>query len=330
MPKTICFYHSPCNDGGSAAAALRYRLAHLPEPRALELMPMGFGLSWEDPFNDTFLNRLDDFKEIVDEIYIVDISMSAGRHAQVIDKLRAAGRIGDTLPRTVCIDHHISAIDRLEEIESYCDDTMIEIGTGLSGATLVWLYCDQRLDAPQPMPLLLRYVADQDLWEWRLPRSREINGALNILAGEIDAMEREMLESIEDEKAWSDLRALQGASIVSMIDSLVRRSYGRLLDVVGADGVHYRIVNGTDSSSEIGNELCVQSDHNPHVVAIIYAVQEDWSVKCSIRSVTGSKVTARDVAERYGGGGHDNAAGCRFADIDAMRKALAEITGQEV
>jgi nanoRNase/pAp phosphatase (c-di-AMP/oligoRNAs hydrolase) len=60
---------------------------------------------------------------------------------------------------------------------------------------------------------------------------------------------------------------------------------------------------------------------------MIYSVQKDWSVKCSVRSVEGGKMNARQVAERFQGGGHDNAAGCRFESMAEFRKAVDDLTG---
>jgi nanoRNase/pAp phosphatase (c-di-AMP/oligoRNAs hydrolase) len=82
------------------------------------------------------------------------------------------------------------------------------------------------------------------------------------------------------------------------------------------------VVNGTCFSSELGNSICLEAEQAPDVLAVIYSIQDDWSVRCSIRSIDGGKVNARRFAERYDGGGHNNAAGCRFDDFTAFTAAL--------
>ena len=46
-------------------------------------------------------------------------------------------------------------------------------------------------------------------------------------------------------------------------------------------------------------------------VSIIFSIKED-KVRMSIRSIKDSKVSALEIAELFGGGGHRNAAGCQI------------------
>ena len=329
MSAVLCFYHSPCNDGATAAAALALRIGKIDPEKRIECYPMGFTMNWDDPLDKAFLKSLDHSNEEVTEIYIVDISISPVKHKQILDQLREKGRIKED-PRTICIDHHRTALDNIDVINSYCDETMIEIGPGLSGATLVWKYFNQKTGESLPVPPLLQYIADQDVWEWKLENSREINSALNTLNGKADTMVEELAWSLKDEDDWLQSRLSQGKAITSLIDSQLQKSYSRLFDYVAEDGTEYRVVNATDNASELGNMLCEESHHTPNVIAMIYTIQRDWSVKCSIRSIAGGTVMAREVAEQFGGGGHDHAAGCRFKDMMDFDKALETVLGTDV
>lgn len=337
MPSILCIHHAPCNDGAAAAAALAYRLieqqapaSHISENvdpnRTIEVMPLAFGKDWDAPIDEDYIEHLGHHTEIVREIYIVDISLSRARYDQIIEELGRRGRMGEQKPRVICIDHHRSAVDRLEEIESFCDETYIQIGPGLSGATLVWKYFDEKSgNSSLPLPLLLQYVADQDIWEWKLPGSKEVNSALNTLNGMMPTLWQELLESISDPEEWLARRTAQGDSILSVVDSQVRRAFGATSRHVSTDGIEYMVVNATTNSSEIGNRLCEDSENSPDCVAMIFSVLDDWSVKVSVRTVSNGKVSARTVAERFGGGGHDNAAGCRFASVEELRSAIEEL-----
>lgn len=325
MPQTLCFYHAPCNDGSAAAAALAYRLNRgIPADSVIEAIPTTFGRTWETPFDEDFLDILEHHDEQVATIYIVDISLSRTRFDQVLSRLESAGRIVDGRPRVVCIDHHQSAIDRLAEIDEYCDETYIRIGPGLSGATLVWSYFDEQTDRLE-VPELLRYVADQDVWEWKLEGSRQVNAALNTLSGYAPDMIDELARCVADPDAWRSRRFDQGSSILSVIDAQVDKASGEVARLPLADGGNLLVVNATSNSSELGNRICEDAEDAPQSVAAIYALRSDWSVKVSLRSISGGVVNARMIAERFGGGGHDNAAGCRFPTFEAFREGFGQL-----
>ena len=332
MPSTLCIHHAPCNDGSAAAAALAYRLilqrgqrATSPHDlvREIEVFPLGFGREWDSPIDSDYVEHLAHHDEVVDTIYIVDISLSVNRFAQIIDALKRHGRLGTDAPRVVCIDHHQSAIDRIEEIDGYCDETYIKIGEGLSGATLVWEYFDRSDGEQRVMPDLLRYVADQDIWEWKLEHSREVNAALNTLSGYLPDMADELIDSVDDAAAWVRRRRLQGESMLSVIDAQMTKAFGRTDRRISASGIEYMVVNSTENASQLGNKLCEDSEHAPNCVALIYTLQSDFSVKVSARTIGGGSITARSVAEKFGGGGHDNAAGFRVGSVNELEEAIA-------
>lgn len=325
----LCFYHAPCNDGAGAAAALELRLRAAEPDALIEFVPMGFTLQWDDPFDDDFLEQIPTHRIPVSRIYVVDISMSPAKYDQLLEYLREHRRLGDAAPRTICIDHHRTALDSREALDSYCDETLIEIGPGLSGATLVWRYFNATYGENPPIPLLLRYIADQDIWEWKMEDSKAVNSALNTLDGRAESLIDELRWSLEDEEGWLATRRSQGQAIVSVIDSQIQKAYSRVIDIEGTDRVEFRIVNATENSSELGNTLCNESDHAPNVIAWIYSIQRDWGVKCSLRSIPGGRIDARQIAERFGGGGHDHAAGCRFASAEEMRKAIDQFKIQK-
>jgi oligoribonuclease NrnB/cAMP/cGMP phosphodiesterase (DHH superfamily) len=224
----------------------------------------------------------------------------------------------------VCIDHHSTALDKVDELKEYCDETYIQIGPGLSGATLVWKYFNERFGESLETPLLLRYVADQDIWEWKLEDSKEVNAALNVLNGTVEEMSVELDACLADPAKWLAERKMRGGAIVAMVDSQVHRAARQVVELVAGD-VTLLVVNSTSFNSELGNYLCEHHENSPNAVAMIYTIQDDWAVRCSIRSIPGGRATARKIAERYGGGGHEHASGCRFGDFEKFRAALDEL-----
>jgi len=331
MPSTIlCWYHSPCNDGSAAAAALEHRIIKDYEQRgeetpSIEFVPFTHGLSWDDPLKREWIETNITPDNPVVAIYFVDIAISAVRMKQVLEHLRSMERLGAEAVPIVCIDHHQSALDRSEEIGSYCTDMDIRIAPGMSGATLAWSYFDSRLGRTEPMPELLRYVADQDLWEWKLENSEVINASLNTLDGRVGSMRDELNAWMADPEGRLRYHMQRGEGITALVDQQVRKAAIHAQAHRMATGTMLLVANATSFTSELGNFLCTEHDEAPNAVALLYTVQQDWVVRCSVRSIAGGAVTARMIAERYGGGGHEHAAGCRFSSIKAFRAALVEL-----
>lgn len=323
----LCFYHSPCNDGAGSAIALEHRLLRagtIGGGHDLRLCPLNYTTDWDKPLPDGYLENEVVPEHPVDTIYMVDITFSKVKFEQILRHLREIDRLAVDRPRVICIDHHKSALDREEELREFCDETYIRMGSNLSGSTLVWHYFNEKLGEDLPVPILLQYIADQDIWEWKLECSREINAALNVFEGHAEQMREELARSMENEEEWRRLRLTEGHAIVEMVDSQVAKTAWQAVDIP-AGRVTLRVLNSASFSSELGNHLSSESSLAPNVIAIIYSIQRDWDVRCSVRSISGGAVNAREFAERFGGGGHDNAAGCRFRSFEEFRAAIDAI-----
>ncbi len=329
MTTILCFYHSPCNDGAASAAALQYRLqeaGYLGDDRDIRFCPLTYTTDWDAPFAEQYLENVVQPNHPVGEIFMVDVAFSSTKYHQLIAYLRSEDRLAADGPRVICIDHHVSLLERIDELKTFCDEPYVQIGPGLSGATLVWKYFNERFNVDIEAPVLLRYVADQDIWEWKLPDSKEVNAALNILHGTVEDMEAELNESLRSPEQWLEARRRSGEAIIAMVDSQVHRSARNVVDLAIDNGrSRLLVVNATSFSSELGNYLCEHHDDTPNAVALIYTIQEDWSVRCSLRSVDGGSINARQIAQRFGGGGHDHAAGCRFESFERLRVAIEQL-----
>lgn len=323
MTTILCFYHAPCNDGSGAAAALHHRLAEhgMLEGTDIRFCPMTYNTEWNEPFHANYLHHEIVPKHPVKEIYLLDVSFSKVKYDQLIQHLRATEKLAAEKPRTVCIDHHESARQQREELLQFCDEAVIEMGPGLSGATLVWNYFNNAWGVATETPALLRYIADQDIWEWALPNSAEINAALNTMDGYVDSMQHLLNEFLANPDGVLARLLSEGRGIVKMVDAQVAKVMHHTVDL-HVDGVTIRVVNSSAFSSELGNFLCNHSHDKPNAIGLIYSIQEDWAVRCSIRSIEGGKLNARQLAERFGGGGHNHASGCRFRNYQEFQAAL--------
>src|SRR4051794_25756663 len=119
MTSILCFYHAPCNDGSAAAAALRYRLAqahYRDSSYELYFCPLSYTTDWDAPFPEEFLKTDIQPSYPVSDIFIVDLSMSRTKADQLLEHLRNADRISGANPPIVCIDHHQTALDKIEQL----------------------------------------------------------------------------------------------------------------------------------------------------------------------------------------------------------------------
>ena len=98
-----------------------------------------------------------------DICYFVDFSLKR-------DKMLELAELVD---RVIVIDHHKTAEAELVNLP---ENVEVNFNMNESGATLTWLYFYD-----EPIPEIFEYIKDRDLWNWKLPDSREISEALAFL-----------------------------------------------------------------------------------------------------------------------------------------------------
>jgi oligoribonuclease NrnB/cAMP/cGMP phosphodiesterase (DHH superfamily) len=215
-----------------------------------------------------------------EEVVFVDIAPN-NHH------LRALGEVAE---RIVVLDHHLSARDHYtadSAVENLVEEGghYIHFDLGHSGAVLAW----RHFHPDEPVPDLLRYVEDQDLWIWQLQSSAAVNAAIGSYAREFPVW------SELAERPWQQLAA-EGEPILRAqrieVERTLRSSHpvaigSRRVEAVNAP--HHR------SGAAFG-----------HPVGLVYRVT-GAQVDVSIYSIGDVDVSA--IASEFGGGGHLNAAG---------------------
>ncbi len=251
---TVVLYHADCADGFGAAWALWKKY-----PDA-QYLPVKHG---QPPPSG------------LEKAHVVIADFSYKR--DVIERLA-------TSTASLCIlDHHVTAQAALAGLPYAFFDMK------KSGAVLAWEWAH-----PEPAPWLLRYIQDKDLWEWRLPKSREISAALASYP--------------LDFQVWDgltqDVLAREGRAILrrdhALIDKIVAESV-----LVTCAGETVPAVYSAVMTSQIGERLCTGVPF-----CIIWHEQQGRRY-FSLRSAHGAADVSA-IAARYGGGGHVNAAGFSF------------------
>lgn len=248
----------------------------------------GFSAAWvaHKKFGDDAEYIAANFNEVPDvrgkDIYMLDISVSDKK--EDIEKLMENNHI-------VLIDHHVTRQNLVQLIpESY-------FAIDRSGAMLAWEYFNPRKNPPT----LITYVQDQDLYSWKLPFAREIMVSVNLSDRSFDAWDK-MAADLENEMKRNSY--IEKGKIIQDYYNKICASMikdGSML--VEFEGFKVYAINVPHMfGSDIGNNLALSTNS----FAIVWS--EDGEETCvSLRSIKDFDVS--EIAKKYGGGGHKNAAG---------------------
>ena len=262
MKKIVIIYHKDCPDGFGGAWAAWKKFKDKAEYIAV-------------------YPRALPSKVIKDrEVYIVDNSYPK----------EAQQRLMDTNKSVVVLDHHESSEKDVRAFPQNVFDN------NHSGAVLAWKHFHPK----KPVPTLLKYVEDVDLWKHVLPHSREIN--MYTSAYKFDFKQWDVFARKLEKAKTRTACVREGAAIMNYFNRVV-------LDAVNvADYVQfgkYKVYATNFSSkrftSEIGNSLAKK--YPPF--GIIWH-EEGNVLYVSMRS--DGTVDVAKIAEQYYGGGHKAAA----------------------
>jgi oligoribonuclease NrnB/cAMP/cGMP phosphodiesterase (DHH superfamily) len=217
------------------------------------------------------------------EVYIVDFSYKR-------DVLKQICAVAD---KVAILDHHITAQEELEGLEHEHANLTVVFDMEKSGAVLSWEHFHQA-----PVPRLLLHIQDRDLWRFELDGTDEINTALisHPFSFEFWA------QLAGSEVRLAELRA-EGETLNRYRRQLIEQYKSRA--VLGkVAGYEVPVVNAPHAIiSELLGELALE-----YPFAAGYqdkGAKRSWS----LRSRRDGGEDVAKIAERFGGGGHRNAAG---------------------
>ena len=163
-----------------------------------------------------------------------------------------------------------------------------------SGAGITW----DALHHGEPRPWLIDYVEDRDLWRFALPRSKEVNAWVSACRRDSFA-DWDRLSATPLEKAVE-----KGEAVLAYIDRYVAEMVEQAR-VVDFGGQKVPVVNAPYISiSELVGKLAESAPF-----AVGWFQRSDGLYAYSLRSRGPDGVDVSEIAKRYGGGGHRNAAG---------------------
>lgn len=228
-----------------------------------------------------------------DSVYLVDFSYPRD---EILDMASRA--------LVVVLDHHKTAQAALEGLSFATFDMK------RSGAELTWDY----FHSGKPVPDLIRYVADRDLWCKKLEYTEEIHCALSSFP--------------QDFGIWDTLAGLPDyVGFMRRVGEPIYQERLRRIDELAATAEwktllgHRILATNTTSYSLVSDGLNQICRDNPTPFAANYS-EQDGKIKFELRSVGDFDVSA--IAKELGGGGHKNAAGCAVSLSDERIKEFVQ------
>ncbi len=270
----ICFYHANCTDGAASAAVIKKKYPHA------TFYPMNHG----DPIPVSVKDK---------KVFIVDFSFKE----EILKKFKEEAK------ELYWYDHHKTSLPAHKSLQW----GIIDLAE--SGASLTW-----KQEYPdQPVPKIIQYVKDKDIWEWKLPFSRPINMALREYEGIHDpenAIWQQLIDHLTDAE-FEKMKEWGGRALKSQRMRMVEWSKNGF--ELEFEGRRAFAINWTLESSEMGEYIYKELGFE---VAIIFSFVEDhWNF--SLRS---NQVDVSQIAVKYGGGGHPGASGFRHESIEWFLK----------
>ena len=217
------------------------------------------------------------------EVYLVDFCYETAEQMETLAKITK---------RFVVLDHHESAKSFTESAPEHVYDE------ARSGATIAWSY----FHPDAPIPRLMQYLEDGDLYRYVLSETRDIFSYLLVLPFDFSAWD-ELAIGLEDDAKRADILKKAGA-YTEFFEALAQSSV-ELAKKVSFEGYEVYFVAthpNITMKSYVANQLYKKL---PPFALIVTAHPNGFGV--SIRS--DGSVDVSKIAGKYGGGGHPGSSG---------------------
>jgi len=258
--KILVLYHADCSDGFGAAYS-----------------------AWK---------KFGDMAEYMPILYKTDPPDVRGKIVYILDygfPRNITEKIAMDADKLIIIDHHVTNKDIVELAPEHIFDI------SHSGSVLAWKYFHPDI----PVPLLLKYVEDKDLWRFLLPDSKEVSRWFANLPADFNTWDR-MIADFENEDTRRAFIA-EGGRILTQVNKVIDDLVSRAKPII-FEGYKTLIIETPVFHSEVGNALA-----NKLPPIGIVCVEKNGKFSVSLRS--DGTVDVSKLAEKYGGGGHKSASG---------------------
>jgi oligoribonuclease NrnB/cAMP/cGMP phosphodiesterase (DHH superfamily) len=193
----------------------------------------------------------------------------------------------------LCLDHHKTAEKELEGLKGCYFDM------DRSGAAMAWDYFHG--DA-LPRPWLIDYVQDRDLWRWELPDSRAVSAWVMAQPHEFEAWDKLCTAGLQPA---IELGSAIRTHIAHYCEHMEKQARWGVLAGVKMPFVNAPMFNVSD----LLHYICELESmaQGCQMAACAWWERGDGQVQHSLRSI--GDIDVSEIAKKFGGGGHKNAAG---------------------
>jgi hypothetical protein len=285
---TYVLYHRNCPDGMAAAYAAYKRMGEF-----ATYIP----LTYTDPM-----------PEIPEGAFVFMLDFTLKRAALI----ELASRVSNI----IILDHHRSA--EADLLDLGLENVKVVFNMDKSGAQIAWAFFHPQL----PEPEVITYIADRDLWTFKLRDTDEISNA--VMSYEYDFGVYESL--IEGGPITVRRLYAEGTALVrqkeKQLSDLLKEVQGAWFRTGNDEAVLVPVVNAPYFlGSDLAHRLLLQHPEAPF--AATYRDGGDGRRDWSIRSLD-DRMDVSKVAVYNGGGGHRNASG--MSELSPEQKVV--LTGQ--
>ena len=270
--KIFCYFHNDDLDGWSSSAIVSVKHKN----DEIEF----YGYNYENGIK---------LVKGYDIVYMVDCSTTSENMKFLIENNK----------KFIWIDHHAKKIWDTYKLLGSDIEGIRDTGNNNSACVLTWKY----LYPKKPVPTILKYIEDVDLWKWKMKQTDEITTSLDLDCKK----DREMLKKFLDEKVWNSVINIiieNGKKYVNMRTQQIKEIMENVI-VVNWIGYRTAVINTPIHKSHTGDAILRKNIEID--IVLIWSFGKN-TVNCSLRS---RDINVSEIADKYGGGGHRLASGFR-------------------
>lgn len=281
----VVIYHDNCQDGFGAAFAF-YKHGQQFD-REYIFVPGQYG----KPLPEVVEGAI---------VYLADFSYKLPQMKELLERAAAV----------VLLDHHKSAIDELilgpDNLVGHPKFSYTNCTTEWSGAAICWDY----LFPDRPLPRMIAHISDRDCWKFEMSGTEAFCEYLFSQPYDFAHWDKIFTDIFAKEERYLEVLVI-GEGMLSAKNKMTEeiRNSAMMMGTIG--GVPMPITNASyHFASRIG-----ELNKKVYDASASYFINKDGEVIFSLRS---AQMDVQEIAKRYGGGGHKNAAGFKTTFKELM------------
>ena len=196
--------------------------------------------------------------------------------------------------KVVVLDHHLTTEQELDGWEPPSNCTVV-VDKSHSGCVLAWKHFYPEL----PVPWMLRYIEDRDLWTYKHADTRNYLAWLDTLKFNFEVWKIALNQSDSIRTEVTEVGKIMNDRFMACCIKIAHDATPVEIDGV----VGLMACASGEFHSEVGNLLATASG----TFGLVWHVRKDGQVKCGIRS--NGDFNVQEIAKKFGGGGHLNSSG---------------------